>query len=179
YPAPRGAAQTISSSSHHRERDEGEDQDVRQDLARDDDLEVVAESRRCVHRGNRQTDEQNGLDEPEEKLLARSVIGETVTLEGSRDKNETASLGPAAERIEAEGRDRQQDVHDVDPEERPARAVEREPPRLPGEARGRRRRRRGWRDHDGCGRSSGGRRGRSGWLDTRGGGGGRGGGRRR
>src|SRR5881296_3510896 len=124
--------------------------------------------RDAQHR-DRHAYEHDGFQEPEQQLLARAVIGEAVALEPGLAQHEAAHPDLAPESVPAQGGDGQQDVHDVDAEKRPPRAMERE---LPAVARGRecergcccRRRRRPVRGRPrrrGCyGRGPGGRDGR-------------------
>src|SRR5438128_2045904 len=89
--------------------------------------------RDAQHR-DRHAYEHDGFQEPEQQLLARAVIGEAVALEPGLAQHEAAHPDLAPESVPAQGGDGQQDVHDIDAEKRPARAMERE---LPAVARGR------------------------------------------
>src|SRR6267143_3835226 len=115
------------AGSDHRDRDEDEDEERGEGLGRDIDGLVAGEPRYGAQRRDRQTDEQKRLDESEQQLLAGAVIGESIPLEARLAQHEAADPDLAPKPVHAEGRNRQQDVHDVDAEERSARAVEAEP----------------------------------------------------
>jgi hypothetical protein len=123
-PSPRGATQAITPRADHRDRNEQEHQERGEDLRHDVNRSVAGEARRQAQCRDRQTDEEQGFDEAEQQFLPGAVIREAIALEAGLTQQEAAHLDPTPEPVDAEGRERHQDVHDVDAEERAARAVE-------------------------------------------------------
>ncbi len=156
--APRGPAEPVATRSHHRDREEHEEQAAREhpgrDLEEHGHVQHVADD---VEQVDRHAEDEGGLERAQEQLPRGTVIGEAIALDLGLGEKITpqARLGP--EVIDPERDDRQQRVDDVDPEERAAPAVEDRPAHGAGGRRGRalggagrERRRRRWRGRRRC-----------------------------
>ena len=122
---PGGAAQPVPASADHRHGEEHQEQERdrqrRRPLDRRADIQHVAH-----HRQDDDGDEEDheGLGEAEEELLRGAVIGEAVPFEGALAEEIAPDARLAPEVVDAQREHGEEHVDDVDPEERPARAVE-------------------------------------------------------